>query len=153
MQRFLLIGEASIAEGQVDLSLTVAIGGLKEKVGRVAISKFSLLFEEEDSIEVSPVGAKPQTVEVKLPKPFEGTASYLEEGKNAPTWSGDIGLRLPGSGLVPLAGPEFQADLCRASKSENFLNCLKSIFEESPLAQGSGSHSQPLALARLSSLR
>lgn len=28
-----------------------------------------------------------------------------------------------------------------------------SLVDESPLAQGSGSHSQPLALARLSSLR
>jgi hypothetical protein len=151
--RFLLVGEASLAEGRADLSLTIAIGGLKEKVGRVLVDKFSLFFDERDSIEISPVAVKPLTAEVKLPKPFEGTASYLEEGQTPPTWSGTVGLRLPGSGLVSLAGPEFQADLCRTSKSDSFLSCLSSIFEESPLAQGSGSHSQPLALARLSSLR
>lgn len=153
MLRFLLALEISVAVKQEDLSLTIAVGGLKEKVGRVAISKVQLLFNETDTIRASPLGRRPVTAELKLPKPFEGSASYLEEGKAPPTWSGDLALRLPGDGLVPMAGPEFEANICRSSSSEEFERCLQSLLKESALAQGSGSHSQPLALARLSSLR
>jgi hypothetical protein len=151
--RFLLAVEISFTVEQESSSLTVAFGGLKEKVGRVAVSKLQLLFDEIDTIQISPLGRKPVTAEVKMPKPFEGSASYLEEGKAPPTWSGDLKVRLPGSGLVPLAGPEFEASLCRGSSSEEFERCLQSLLKDSALAQGSGSHSQPLALARLSSLR
>jgi hypothetical protein len=150
VQRDLIVGEVSVG---TELSLTIAIGGLEEKVGRVAVEKFSLLFDERDSVEISPVGTKPVTAEVKLPKPFEGKASYLEEGSEPASWSGDLKLRLPGSGLVPLAGTEFEADLCHGSGIEKFDRCFKSLVDRSSLAQGSGSHSQPLALARLSSLR
>jgi len=151
--RFLLALEISVAVKQEDLSLTVALGGLKGKVGRVAISKIQLVFDEIDTIQASPLGRRPVTAEVKLPKPFEGSASYLEEGKAPPTWSGDLKVRLPGSGLVPMAGPEFEAKICRSSGSKELRRCLQSLLKESALAQGSGSHSQPLALARLSSLR
>jgi hypothetical protein len=151
--RFLLAVEISVAIKDENSSLSIAFGGLREKVGRVGVSKLQLLFDEFDSIQPSPLGRRPVTAEVKLPKPFEGTASYFEEGKTPSTWSGDLNVRLPGSGLVPLTGPEFEANLCRGSSSEEFARCLQSLLKESPLAQGSGSHSQPLALARLSSLR
>lgn len=150
VRRDLILGEVSVGR---DLSLTIAIGGLQEKVGRVAVQKFSIVFDERDSVEVSPVGVKPITAEVKLPEPFEGQASYLDEGPSPASWSGDLGLRLPGSGLVPLAGTEFEVDLCHGPGLEKFDRCFKSLIDESSLAQGSGSHSQPLALARLSSLR
>lgn len=65
----------------------------------------------------------------------------------------DLGLRLPVSGLIPLTGPELETEFCRAAEPAHFERCLESLLEDSPLAQGSGSHSQPLALARLSSLR
>lgn len=150
VQRDLILGEVSVGR---DLSLTIAIGGLKEKVGRVAVQKFSIVLDERDSVEISPVGVKPITAEVKLPEPFEGQASYLDEGPGPASWSGDLGLRLPGSGLVPLAGTEFEIKLCHGPSLEKFDRCFKSLIDDSPLAQGSGSHSQPLALARLSSLR
>lgn len=153
VKRYLILGSASIDAGKTHLALTVAIGALREKIGRVAIDKFSLVFDEVDSVEISPIGAKPLTATIKLPKPFEGTASYLKEGREPPAWSGDLGLRLPGSGLVPLTGPEFDVGLCRPRDIGGLSRCFKSLLEESPLAQGSGSHSQPLALARLSSLR
>lgn len=153
MLRFLLALEISVTVKQEDLSLTLAVGGLREKVGRVAIDKLQLLFDEGNTIQASPLRRRPVTAELKLPKPFAGSASYLEEGKAPPTWSGDLSVRLPGSGSVPMAGPEFEAKICRSSSSEEFRRCLKTLLEESSLAQGRGSHSQPLALARLSSLR
>jgi len=151
--RYLLATELSFFLGKDQASTTIAFGGLQEKVGRVAVDKRALIFDELDTLELSPLGEQPLSAEVKMPKPFEGTGSYLREGKAPATWSGDIGVRLPGSGLVALAGPEFEADLCRATEDIDFEHCLDLILKDSALAQGSGSHSQPLALARLSSLR
>jgi hypothetical protein len=151
--RYLLAFETSFSLEEEDESTTLAFGGLKEKAGRVAVDKLALVIDESDSMKVSPVGEKPLSAEVKLPKPFEGTGSYLQEGRARGSWSGDLGVRLPGSGLVPLTGPEFETGLCRAEEAARFERCLESLLEDSPLAQGSGSHSQPLALARLSSLR
>jgi hypothetical protein len=152
VQRYFLLGSASIEAGKTKLAFTVAIGALKQKIGRVAIDKFSLFFDEVDSVEISPIGVKPITATIKVPKPFEGTASYLKEGREPPTWSGDLGLRLPGSGLVPLTGPEFDVGLCRPANGGSFSRCFDSLLEEIPLAQGSGLHSQPSALTTLSLL-
>jgi hypothetical protein len=59
---------------------------------------------------------------------------------------------LPGTEPLPLAGESFIARLCPS------LSILASCLSRHELARvrsryGSGSHSQPLALARLSSLR
>jgi hypothetical protein len=160
-QRFgvhrLLIGiESSLALKDEEFAFTIAFGGERRKVGRVGVRKLMLVIEDFDSIEVSPLEVRPLTAEVKLRKPFEGSASYVEKGKAPPTWTGTLGVRLPGSGLMPLAGPEFEAELCRASGEEEIDRCVESVLStlgNSALLQGSGSHSQPLALARLSSLR
>jgi len=150
--RFLVAAEASLSAKGKKFSLTIAFGGEQKRIGRVAVDKATLVFKELDSIAISPVGKEPLTAKVKLGKPFEGTASYLDEGTAPPTLTGGLGIRLPGSGLVPLAGPEFEAELCRGN-GETFESCLDSLEEKLPLRYGSGSHSQPLALARLSSLR
>jgi hypothetical protein len=152
VQRYFLLGSASIKAGNIKLAFTVAIGALKQKIGRVAVDKFSLFFDEVDSVEISPIGVKPITATIKVPKPFEGTASFLKEGRKFPTWTGDLGLRLPGSGLVPLTGPEFDVGLCRPANGGSFSRCFDSLLEESPLAQGSGSHSHSSALTRLNLL-
>ncbi|HET9675891.1 MAG TPA: hypothetical protein VFP21_00125 [Solirubrobacterales bacterium] len=151
--RLLIMTELSLVEGGKKESLTTAIGGLKEKVGRVAVSKALIFLDLVDSVEISPEGEKPLSAEVVLPKPFEGTGSYLQEGKAPPVWSGSLSARLPGSGLVPLTGPEFKADLCHSTDFIMLKACLERLLSDDQLAQGSGSHSHPLAEARLSSLR
>lgn len=150
--RALIAVEGSASFKDTKISFTIAIGAEHKKVGRVAVSKGSIVIEELDSIAVSPRGKSPLTAKLKLRKPFEGTATYLDDGSAPPTWSGSLGIRLPGSGLVPMAGPEFEVEFCRG-EGEVFDDCLNSIAEEPSLRYGSGSHSQPLALARLSSLR
>lgn len=150
--RLLVTTEASLSFKGKKFSFTIAIAGEKKKVGRVAVDKAGLLLEELDSVAISPVGKQPLTAKVKLRKPFEGTATYLDEGTAPPTWTGNLGIRFPGSGLVPLAGPEFEPELCRGN-GETFENCLDSLEDEALFRYGNGSHSQPLALARLSSLR
>lgn len=151
--RFLFGAESTFSLGEEEVVFTIAFGGEKKKVGAVGITKLLLVFEDRDSIEISPPGERPVTAEVKMRKPYKGTASYLQEGKAPATWTGTLGLRLPGSGLVPLTGPEFEAEICRGDDDSEVDYCIESVFIDSPLAQGSGSHSQPLALARLSSLR
>jgi hypothetical protein len=160
VHRFLVGVETAFAFGEEGAESTLAFGGERKKVGPVSVLKLLLTLEELDSIEISPRGKFPLTAEVTLPSPYEGTGSYLGEGKAPPTWSGNLGLRLPGSGLIPLTGPEFEAEICRAASEPDFDLCVGSAFAGPPfapnalsLAQGSGSHSQPLALARLSSLR
>jgi len=145
--------------------ITIAVALRKEKVERVGTTKAALLFDDIAGIAASPRGKKPLSAEVKLPAPFAGTGTYLEEPGQEPSWSGDFGVHLPGSGLVPLTGPEFAFAFCRAISEREFDRCfdrtelpsrslgLSSRLLGRLLAQGSGSHSQPLALARLSSLR
>ncbi|HEX6603086.1 MAG TPA: hypothetical protein VF030_10635 [Solirubrobacterales bacterium] len=151
--RFLIGVKFSLALGGEETTTTIAFGGERKKVGRVGVNKLLFVFDEVDSIKASAPGKQPVTAVVKLQKPFAGTATYLKEGKAPATWTGDLRARLPGSGLVALAGPEFQAEICRASGEDALEQCFAKVLATSALAQGSGSHSQPLALARLSSLR
>lgn len=74
------------------------------------------------------------------PKPFTGTATFQRESDGAFTWLGDLAAELPGVGPVRLAGPKFNAEACLG-------RICKGSAEIEP--QGKGSHSRPLALARL----
>lgn len=152
--RVLAVVEATVSAEGKRVSVTIAVAAEQKKLGRVAVSKVMLLIEPLDSFKISPLGKSPLRAKVKLRKPFEGIGNYLDDGTAPPTWSGNLGIRLPGSGLVPLAGPEFETEFCRG-EGVAFEDCLDAVTEEPPLRApyGSGSHSQPLALARLSSLR
>src|SRR5215203_1336809 len=90
----------------------------------------------------------PLSASVTPPRPFIGTATFQGDSNGKPTWLGDLEAELPGIGLVALAGPHFEARVCEGR------NCQGDSLPESPFfsGYGSGSHSQPLALARLSSL-
>lgn len=136
-----------------------------ERLGQVRVIRQATEMVEGSDLTFSPKGRKSSTVELNPPAPFTGEASYLKRVGTPATWTGDLGVRLPGTGEVPLAGPEYNATLCRSDGIEalnSLLKCISSIqtlaAADSPVAQlrelyGSGSHSQPLALARLSSLR
>jgi hypothetical protein len=132
-----------------DLAVEAAILG--RKVEGVAISK-TVFTLDEGAFHLGPRGEGPVEVKVVPSWPFLGSATYLARGMEAATWSGSLGARFPGSGQVSLAGPEFDSELCRAASPSRFQRCAETI-QSLRLLQGSGSHSQPLALARLSSLR
>jgi hypothetical protein len=149
VQRFVSGMEMTVSVGGQELAIAVLKGSERKRVGHVGVTKAGFVIGESDTIDFSPAGKQPVTGLAMPEKPFEGTASYLGEGKAPPTWSGTLAVRLPGSGLVPLAGPEFEAEICRSTGKAGLERCAEKL----PLAQGSGSHSQPLALARLSSLR
>jgi hypothetical protein len=44
--------------------------------------------------------------------PFTGTGTFHAAPPAAATWAGDLGLNLPGIGIVPLTGPGVSAELC-----------------------------------------
>ncbi len=58
-------------------------------------------------------GVTPRTATVTAEKPFDGSAEYLAANGAPATWTGTLAAHLPGAGLVAMAGPGFQADLCR----------------------------------------
>jgi hypothetical protein len=114
-----------------------------ERREKVRIERSTLGFFGPESFRVSKRGNKPETVRVEPPEPFAGSALYSHSPGSPPTWTGDLRIDLPGAVNIPLAGPSLKAAFCRGSSLARAERCL----------QGSGSHSQPLALARLSSLR
>jgi len=86
------------------------------------------------------------------PSPFSGYARFRDPQPGPVTWEGPLAVTLPGLTAIPLAGEGFTARLCPR------LSILASCLPKRERARfgsryGSGSHSQPLALARLSSLR
>jgi hypothetical protein len=86
------------------------------------------------------------------PLPFSGSARFRDPPAKPASWEGPLAVTLPGLTAVPLAGEGFIARLCPS------LSILASCLPKHERARigslyGSGSHSQPLALARLSSLR
>jgi hypothetical protein len=86
------------------------------------------------------VDRPPLSGSVVPPKPFTGTATFQRESGGTFTWLGDLAAELPGVGPVKLAGPAFKAEACLGHK-------CKGSAELEP--QGSGSHSQSLALTTL----
>ena len=86
------------------------------------------------------------------PLPFSGYARFRDPKPGPVTWEGPLAVTLPGLAAIPLAGAGFTARLC--PRLSIFASCLPQR-ERARIRKryGSGSHSQPLALARLSSLR
>jgi hypothetical protein len=150
-KRSFLVGESSIDLGEgAPLGLAVEVAVLGKRVEGVAISKSAFALDET-VFHLSPPGNSPVKAKVAPSWLFVGSATYLAEG-DSPTWTGSLGARFPGSGQVSLAGPEFEADFCQATSLSRFNRCATKLESLRPF-YGSGSHSQPLALARLSSLR
>jgi hypothetical protein len=140
-----------IGDGE-PFSLALVGATRDEKVEGVAIHKSAFTLAE-NVLPLSPKGKSPVIAKVSPWPPFVGSATYRAEAGQPATWTGSLGLRFPGSGQVSLAGPEFEARVCRAQSLRRFLRCADTLADARLLLYGSGSHSQPLALARLSSLR
>lgn len=117
--------------------------GIYERSEEVRIERSTLTFFGHESLRTSKPNVKPETVRLEPGEPFAGHALYSHSPGSRPTWTGDLSLDLPGAKDLPLVDPSFKTTFCRGS----------SLFAAERCAYGSGSHSQPLALARLSSLR
>jgi hypothetical protein len=154
---------AMTERGSGDLSFTAysfPSSGLRSKTdfvallirvrGEMVVMNAQVAFTE-DATSVD-IAAPPRSATVEPPAPFTGSATFQQESADEFSWTGDLAVELPGVGEVTLAGPKFETELCiddrcRGDEEENATSIAV------PRAYGSGSHSQPLALARLSSLR
>jgi hypothetical protein len=140
--------------------LGLIAGSVSERVGTVKITRArkGLIFEEKE-LQLSKPGAEPQRAKVKPSWPFRGAASFVKPAGEPVQWEGDLSVRVPGGGRLALAGPNFDGTLCRVHVIDELSDCASRLQSlQGPATSvldlyGSGSHSQPLALARLSSLR
>jgi hypothetical protein len=98
------------------------------------------------------IASPPRSATIDPPRPFTGGAAFQQESSKDFSWTGDLAAELPGIGEVSLAGPGFKSSLCLGRRCRGDLD-ESGTSTVIAVAQGSGSHSQPLALARLSSLR
>ena len=108
--------------------LSIASAGTAERRGRISIERAAVVAIDRKNFPASPLGVEPVTATVSLPKPFAGTASYLEEAGSPPSWTGSLKVQLPGA-EVPLAGPGFTAALCRERNVKKFDSCLTEATE------------------------
>jgi len=126
----------------------------QEQVGRIRVFRSTFLSTGSDQVKISRRGVDPAKARVALDSPFSGSAIFRDgTQKSRASWQGDLAVRLPGTGALPLTGPGFHASLCRVSAFRPHSACFRQAEAKLRAAQGSGSHSHPLALARLSSLR
>lgn len=78
---------------------------------RITRSTWSSFYR--NSLIMSKRDKEPETVKVKLPKPFSGSALYSRSQGFSPSWIGDLKVDLPGAKSVPLTGPGISTVLCR----------------------------------------
>jgi hypothetical protein len=68
-------------------------------------------------------GTRPHRATLSAPAPFSGTGTYVYRPGSAPTFLGDLTVKIPGEGTVALAGPEFKAALCNYAKVKRQRAC------------------------------
>lgn len=124
---------------------TLFRASLRERVGQMSVERIAAVSGGKRTFLTS----KSSRGSVRPPWPFEGSARFRDPAKRPAVWTGSLSVPLPGIPSVALAGNDFTAKLC--PRMRILSNCLRG--EAGPFRYGSGSHSQPLALARLSSLR
>lgn len=124
---------------------------LSERVGEMSIERTASNYGGPQTFFTT----KSSRGSVFPPSPFSGSAKFRDPAQAPPSWTGSLSVSFPGAPDVPLAGEAFRAKLC--PRLYLLDRCLKSRSARSSAGAarlyGSGSHSHPLALARLSSLR
>jgi hypothetical protein len=104
---------------------SVITASLQERVGRVRVYRSAMQLAAPARVKISRRGVHPATARLALDSPFSGRASYKGAKKGSPvSWTGTLGVRFLGSGLVPLAGPHFHAVLCRVSAFNPRQSCF-----------------------------
>jgi hypothetical protein len=115
---------AEATQGKHHFAVAFVAGAVEEHRGRISIRRSTFIEGDEGTILASAAGLQPLTVTVTPPRPFAGSASYLEEAGKPPTWSGSLRVRLPGA-TVPLTGQGFVAKLCRGANREKVEACIR----------------------------
>jgi hypothetical protein len=105
---------------------SVITASRQEKVGRVRVYRSVIQMAAPGRVKVSRRGADPQTARLALTSPFSGRAHYRGADKGSPaSWTGNLGVRLLGTNLLPLTGPHFHTVLCRVSAFNPRQSCFR----------------------------
>jgi hypothetical protein len=105
---------------------SVITASRQERVGRVRVYRSAFQMAAPGRVKVSRRGVEPQTAHLALAAPFSGRAHFRAAAKGSPSsWTGSLGVRLLGSGLLPLTGPSFHAVLCRVSAFNPRQSCFR----------------------------
>lgn len=94
---------------------TFFVGFTFEQREGMGISRQALVRGAAADLALGDTGDYPASATIMPPAPFNGSAAFqrVPGGKNS--WTGNLGVDLPGLGRVALAGPSFSAKLCRDS--------------------------------------
>ncbi|MGN6275480.1 MAG: hypothetical protein ACTHNP_06040 [Solirubrobacterales bacterium] len=106
--------------------LTFLSADVSEALGRVTIDRTASETAPAKVLRISRRGRQPETAVAEPAKPFAGSASYSVAPETPATWGGDLSVRLPGAGAVPLTGPGFNVELCRAFSASELEACTGS---------------------------
>jgi hypothetical protein len=104
---------------------SVITASLQERVGRVRIYRSAMQLAAPGKVRISRRGVSPATARVALDSPFSGRAHYKSSKGSPASWTGTLGVRLLGSGLLPLTGPHFHVVLCRVSAFNPRQSCFR----------------------------
>lgn len=104
-------------------TMTLLSADVSESMGRVTIDRTAFETTPAKVLRVSRRGKQPETAVTEPAKPFAGSASYSATPETPARWSGDLSVRLPGAGIVPLTGTGFSAELCRGFSSSEADDC------------------------------
>jgi len=105
---------------------SIVTASQQERIGRVRVFRSAMQFAAPKRIRISRRGVDPATARLALDAPFSGRAHYKEGGKGSPaSWTGTLGVRLLGSGRLPLTGPHFHVVLCRVSAFNPRQSCFR----------------------------
>jgi hypothetical protein len=88
--------------------------GTVESRGAMAIGRGAYVDGASGTLLTSLPGEHPATATLAPPAPFFGEANYLEQSATSHSWTGNLGVNLPGLTLL-LAGPGFSTSLCVVS--------------------------------------
>lgn len=109
-----------------DSLFSIVVASVKEKVGRVRVFRSTFFAAGPGQVRISRRGVRPARAKVALGPPFEGSARFRGGTDASPaSWTGSLGVRLPGTGLLPLTGPHFRASLCRVSAFQPRSSCYR----------------------------
>ncbi len=107
--------------------------GIVESRGELAIGRYALVLRAPGTLLTSLPGVHPATATLAPPAPFFGKATYQEEPTESRSWSGTLGVNLPGLKL-PLTGPGFHTRLCVLSPLKTRSGCdffkAEPVFDE-----------------------
>jgi hypothetical protein len=107
--------------------------GTLESRGEMVIGRSAYVNGFPGTLRTSLPGVHPATATLAPPAPFYGEADYLEKSPTSHSWTGTLGVNLPGLTL-PLTGPGFYTSLCVVSPLKVPDGC--DIIKPKPLEPG-----------------